>query len=197
MDEFVGVFAHGAAERARVKRGSLVRASRARMLTPISSLGATPIMVASERFTRRTLSVSSCTTMKSVMASKISSQWRLACSMRVKRRAFSSAMAAWPAMASSRSRSSRLSGRARPERQSKPASSPLEPGRRTTMQSFQPKSEARSGPSRSAAEPETMVSTCLLAKSARPREALMQHLIGRSVRALTQGCSPGCEIADA
>jgi hypothetical protein len=86
--------------------GSLVRARSARMLTPISSLGATPIMAASERLTRRTLSVSSWTTIKSVMASKISSQWRLACSMRVNRRAFSRAIAAWPAMASSKSRSS-------------------------------------------------------------------------------------------
>ena len=44
------------------------------MLTPISSLGATPIMAARERFTRKTLSPSSCTTIKSVMASKISIQ---------------------------------------------------------------------------------------------------------------------------
>ena len=96
------------------------------MLTPISSSGATPIMAARERFTRKTLSVSSCTTIRSVIASKISSQWRLACSTRVNSRALSKAMAAWLAMASIRSRSSAASGLERPERQSKPASSPLE-----------------------------------------------------------------------
>ena len=35
---------------------SLVRAKSARMLTPINSLGATPIIAARERFTRKTLS---------------------------------------------------------------------------------------------------------------------------------------------
>jgi len=40
------------------------------MLTPISSVGETPIIAARERLTRSTLSVSSCTTMKSLIASK-------------------------------------------------------------------------------------------------------------------------------
>ena len=118
---------------------SLVSAIRARILTPINSAGGTPIIVASERFTRRTLSAWSCTTMKSVMASKISIQWRFACSMRVNRRAFSSAIAAWPAMVSRKTRSSGPNGAEFLDRQSSPANSPLAPSSRTSVQSVQPR----------------------------------------------------------
>src|SRR4029077_11927583 len=57
---------------------SLDRATRARMFTPIRLLGGTPMNSAKLRFTRKTFWLSSCTTMKSVIASKISIQWRLA-----------------------------------------------------------------------------------------------------------------------
>ena len=56
---------------------------------------------ANERFTRSTLWDSSWTTMKSVIASKISIQCRFAWSMRVKRLAFSNEIAACEASTSS------------------------------------------------------------------------------------------------
>ena len=49
----------------------------------VNSAGGTPIISASDRLTRNTRSAWSCTTMKSVIASKISIQWRFACSIRV------------------------------------------------------------------------------------------------------------------
>src|SRR5579862_6050878 len=53
---------------------SVVSAISARILRPINSAGDTPIIEASDRLTRSTLSDWSCTTMKSEIASKISVQ---------------------------------------------------------------------------------------------------------------------------
>ena len=75
---------------------------------------------ASQRFTRMTLSFPSCTTIKSLMASKISIQCRLARSMLVNSRAFCKATDACPAAACRRFSSSRDKALSRLARQSTP-----------------------------------------------------------------------------
>ena len=77
MDEFVAVFAHGPAKRTGIQRGLAGQSQQSAHVDADQFVGATPIMAARERFTLSTLPDSSCTTMRSVMASKISSQCRL------------------------------------------------------------------------------------------------------------------------
>ena len=170
---------------------SLVRASRARMLTPISSLGATPIMAARERFTRRTLSVSSWTTMKSVMASKISSQWRFDLFDASEQARIFQGHGGVPGngfeqVAVFGGERTSASGEAEQTGEVSVGS-----GKSNHYQVVPAKLEARSGPSSSAAEPETMASRPLRGQL---RKGLRKSLLQRAIFGRQWGAARRSEI---